>query len=127
MGEGKGQGMGREGDVIFIWISPVGNSGCFPGESQLRQSRATQPTMHAGSFSVSIIHQTDTDCRIFNVRTDLNGYTLRESALKVVFGTDKNPLPHRGIVNASAACRSDALPTELHPQPVSKQMILDLG
>ena len=30
----------------------------FSGESQLRQSRATQPTVHAGCFSVSIIHRT---------------------------------------------------------------------
>ena len=30
----------------------------FPGESQLRQSRATQPTVHARCFSVSIIHRT---------------------------------------------------------------------
>ena len=30
----------------------------FSGESQLQQSRATQPTVHAGCFSVSIIHQT---------------------------------------------------------------------
>ena len=30
----------------------------FLGESQLRQSRATQPTVHAGCFIVSIIHQT---------------------------------------------------------------------
>ena len=30
----------------------------FPGESQLRYSRATQPTVHAGCFSVSIIHRT---------------------------------------------------------------------
>ena len=34
-----------------IWVA-------FPGESQLRQSRATQPTVHAGSFSVSIIQRT---------------------------------------------------------------------
>ena len=27
----------------------------FPGESQLRQGRASQPTVHAGCFSVSII------------------------------------------------------------------------
>ena len=31
-------------------ISPMGNSGCLPGESQLRQSCATQPTAHAGYF-----------------------------------------------------------------------------
>ena len=30
----------------------------FPGESQLRQSRATQPTVHGGCFIVSIIHRT---------------------------------------------------------------------
>ena len=30
----------------------------FPGESQLRQSRATHPTVHAGCFSVSLIHRT---------------------------------------------------------------------
>ena len=30
----------------------------FPGENQPRQSRATQPTVHAWCFSVSIIHQT---------------------------------------------------------------------
>ena len=29
---------------------------------------------------------------------------------------EKNPLPDRGIDPASAACRSDALPTELHPR-----------
>ena len=30
----------------------------FPGESQMRQGRATQPTVHAGWFSVSIFHHT---------------------------------------------------------------------
>ena len=34
-----------------IWVA-------FPRESQLQQSRATQPTVHAGCFSVSVIHQT---------------------------------------------------------------------
>ena len=29
----------------------------FPGESQLPRSRATQPTVHAGCFSVSIIQR----------------------------------------------------------------------
>ena len=29
----------------------------FPGESQLRQSRATQSVVHAGCFSVSVIHR----------------------------------------------------------------------
>ena len=31
-----------------------------PGESRLRQNRATQPTVHAGCFSISIIHRTRT-------------------------------------------------------------------
>ena len=30
----------------------------IPGESQLEQSRATQSTVYAGCFSVSIIHRT---------------------------------------------------------------------
>ena len=30
----------------------------FPRESQLRQTRTTQPTVHAGCFSVSITHRT---------------------------------------------------------------------
>ena len=30
----------------------------FPWESQLRQSRSTQPIVHAWCFSVSIIYQT---------------------------------------------------------------------
>ena len=36
------------------WESRV----AFPGESQLRQSRATRPTLHAGCFSVFISHRT---------------------------------------------------------------------
>ena len=64
----------------------------FPGESQLRLSRATQPTVHAACFSVSIPNSY-TDYRIFNVRTDIDacgctrGYTdtVRESALKIDF------------------------------------------
>ena len=31
--------------------------------------------------------------------------------------TGRNPLRHQGIESASAACQSDALPTELHPHP----------
>ena len=39
---------------IFPWEIRV----AFPRESQLRQSRAIQPTVHAGCFSISIIHRT---------------------------------------------------------------------
>ena len=89
----------------------------FPGESQLRQSRATQPTLHAGCFSVSIIHRTLTwtigsrTCAQMLMHaiahggcTDAHNRVFTESWL-----WEKNPLPHRGIEPASAAWRSDAL------------------
>ena len=41
-----------------IGISHMGNLVALPRESQLWQNHATQPTLHAASFSVSIIHQT---------------------------------------------------------------------
>ena len=61
------------------------------------------------------------DYGIFNVLTDVNacgctrGCTdiVRESAQKVDW--EKNPLSHREIEPASATCRFDAPPTELHP------------
>ena len=62
--------------------------------------------------------------RDLNLRTGVNvcdctrglcGYCERV-CIKVDF--EKNRLPHRGIESASAACRSDALPTELHPCPL---------
>ena len=39
-------------------ISPMGLRIAFPAESQLQQSRAPQPTVHAGSFSVCVIQRT---------------------------------------------------------------------
>ena len=45
--------------VLSQWDFSHGKFGLLtPQESQLRQSRATQPTVHAGCFSVSIIHPT---------------------------------------------------------------------
>ena len=57
--------------IVPIGISPMGNAGLLSSgkESQLRQSHrmhvhsdrvvlATQPTVHAGCISVSIIHRT---------------------------------------------------------------------
>ena len=44
--------------VLSHWDFSHGKIGLlFPGESQLRQSRVTQPTVHAEYFSVSIIHR----------------------------------------------------------------------
>ena len=40
---------------------------------------------------------------------------------------EKNPLPHQRTEPASVTCRSDALPTELHPNPPpSKSFIFNL-
>ena len=49
--------------TFYICIVPMGFLPweirvAFPGESQLRLSRATQPTVQAGCFSVSAIHRT---------------------------------------------------------------------
>ena len=66
-----------------------------PGESQLQQSRATQPTEHAGCFSVSIIHQplTWTTGSLTCTRMLMHAIAhegvrthVRESALKVDSG-----------------------------------------
>ena len=67
----------------------------FPRGSQLRQSRATQPTVHAGCFGVSIIHRTLTwtagslTCAQMLMHTIAHGGVrshVRESALKVDSG-----------------------------------------
>ena len=55
-------------NVGFFFNNCIVPMGFFPWEievallreSQLRQSRTTQPTVRAGCFSVSIIHQTQT-------------------------------------------------------------------
>ena len=69
--------IGTGSDFFFFnsRIVPLGfllweNMVAFPGESQLRQGGATQPTVHAGCFSVSVIDRMG--YRIFNVRTDVN-------------------------------------------------------
>ena len=93
----------------------------FPRESQLPQSRATHPTVRVACFSVSIIQRTLTwitgslTCAHTLVHATVYGHRKRvctESGLWV-----KKTLPHREIEPASATCRSNALPTELHPNP----------
>ena len=54
------------------------------------------------------------DYRIFNVRADAIAH-VRESALKVDSGRKISCLTHWGVEPASAACRFDALTTELRP------------
>ena len=67
----------------------------FPRGSQLRQSRATQPTVHAGCFGVSIIHRTLTwtagslACAQMLMHAIAHGGVrthVRQSALKVDSG-----------------------------------------
>ena len=67
----------------------------FPGETQPRQSRATQQAVHAGIFSVSIIHRTPTWTAGSLTCTPMSMYAIvhkgvrtyvTESALKVDSG-----------------------------------------
>ena len=44
--------------IVLIRFLPWEMRVAFSGESQLQQSHATHPTVHAGCFSVSKIHQT---------------------------------------------------------------------
>ena len=73
----------------------------FPGESQLRQSRANQPTVHDGCFTVSIIHRTLTwttgsltcaQMLMHAIAHGVVGTHVRESALKV--DSERN-IPYR--------------------------------
>ena len=89
----------------------------FPGEIQLWQSRATYPTVHAGCFSVFIIHQTLTwttgslTCTQMLMQAIACGgcTNTRKRVFTECWLGEKKPLPHRGIEPASAAWRSDAL------------------
>ena len=73
----------------------MGNLGYSSLGKQLRQNRATQPTVHAGYFSVPIIHRTLTGttgsltCAQTLMRPIAHGGcadTVRESVLKVDSG-----------------------------------------
>ena len=50
------------------------------------------------------------------LRTGVHGHRQRVCVESWLL--ERNPLPHWGIESVSAACRSDALPTELHPCPL---------
>ena len=43
--------------IVLVGLLPWKIQVAFPRESQLQQSHATQPMVHAGRFGVSIIHQ----------------------------------------------------------------------
>ena len=83
---------------FFKLYCSIGNFGLlFPRENQQRQSRATQPTVHACWVFCYLYNSPNSymDYRIFNVRTDVNDVcdctrdctgTVRESARKVDSG-----------------------------------------
>ena len=88
--------------VLSYWDFFNGKFGLlFPRKSRLRQSRATQSTVHAGCFSVSIFHHTMTcateslTCTSMLVRAVAHGGVrthARESALKAGSG---RKIPYR--------------------------------
>ena len=98
----------------------MGNSGCFlwgkPAAADLRY-----PTYDACWVYKCFLNlaNSDMDDRIFNVRTDVNacnctrGCTDTGKRVCTESWLWEQNLPHRGIELASAACRSDILPTEL--------------
>ena len=81
--------------IVPMGLLPWEIQVAFPGESQLPQSRTTQPTVHTGCLSVSIIHQTLTwtagslTCTRMFMHAIAHGDVrihVRESALKVDSG-----------------------------------------
>ena len=96
----------------------------FHGESQLRQSRATKPTVHAECLSVSIIHRTLTwttgslTCTQMLINAIAHGGVrthLRESALKVDPGR-KIPC-HTGESNLRQLSQWATSPPQKHAHP----------
>ena len=57
----------------------------FPGESQLRQSRAAQPTVHVGCFNVSIIYRTLTSTAGFHGFRSIASLRLRELSINWLY------------------------------------------
>ena len=98
--------------VLTLWDFSHGKFGGLSLGKASCNSCATQPTAHAGCFNISKIHWIltwTTGSLTWDVQTH-----VRESALKVD-SRGKTPLPHWVTEPVSAACRSDILPTELHP------------
>ena len=109
--------------VLSQWDFSYGKLGLpFPGKPAATES--CYPTYGAYlEFSVSIIHRTLTSttgsltCAQMSMHAIAHGGLYGHRKTVCTESGKKNPLPHEGIEPVSAACRSDALPTELHPQP----------
>ena len=99
--------------IVPLWFLKWKIRVTFPGESQLRQSRATHPTVHTGCFGISIIHRTLTwttgsvTCAQMFMHAIAHGGVrtyVRESALlkvdserEIPRGTGESNLPHRHL------------------------------
>ena len=102
----------------------------FPPLKSNCDSHTMQPTVHAGCFSVSIIHRTLTwtsgpltRAQVLMDAIAHGGVRTPQESLHWKLTREKNPLPHRGIEPASAACRSNTLSTELHPRPFQSPLL----
>ena len=113
-----------------FFFCPIGISskGNFPREGQQWQRCATQPILHAGCFSISIIHQTLTwitgslTCaQMLTHATACGGVWTHVRVYTESWYWEKNVLPHRWMEPESEVlvCRSDTLPTELHPHLIT--------
>ena len=71
-----------------------------PAGSQLRQSRAAQPTMHAGCFSVSLIHRTPTWSTGYLTCVQMLMRAIAHRGVRALAESwhwKNDSLPHRGI------------------------------
>ena len=108
----------------------------FPGESQLQRPNLR---IMLGVLVYNNPPNSDMDYRIFNVGRDINAcnctWGCKDTCKRICTESwlwEKNPLPHQGMKPASAACRPNALPTELHHSSHSinsdaKEVLLFLG
>ena len=97
--------------------------GAFPGESQLQQSHTTQPNVHAGCSSVSIIHQTLTrttgplsglSCKCKRLHTGVYGHQ-KSLHWKLTFGEKSLAAPGNQAYVSSMPAK--CLPTNLQLHP----------
>ena len=77
----------------------------FPGESQLRQSRAIQPTAHAGCFSVSLIHRILT--RTTGTLTCAHNYVNARDCTRGVYGHRKRVCTESWPWGKKIPCRTE--------------------
>ena len=108
--------------VLPHWDFSHGKFGLL-SSGKVSCDRVALPNPHT-IISVTTIHRIFTwiskslTCaqRLIYATAHWGAWTPKESLhWKLTLG--EKPLPHRRIESASAACRSDALPTELHPHP----------